>query len=39
MHSCFILLDLLSGGFTVNIFHNIFHNIFWSIMSISLPNN
>ena len=33
------LLDLVSGGFTVNIFHNIFHYIFQSIMSISLPNN
>jgi hypothetical protein len=32
-------LDLVSGGFTVNIFYDIFHCIFRSIMSISLPNN
>ena len=31
------MLDLLSGGFMVNIFYIIFHYIFWSIMSISLP--
>ena len=32
-------LDLVSRGFTVNIFYDIFHCIFRSIMSISLPNN